>query len=137
MTITTCTANATHPLAQPVSKTKSTSSTLVYHSTSPQRHLCMTFSQVQGPLGTTLNLPRAHNERHQSPTCPLGHPVTNPLLKPYSRFQVTFVTNSSSISIESELNRDTLTRGGTTHYPCSHVYDCSENPIQLTICNWD
>ena len=40
----------------------------------------------------------AHNERHQSPTCPSGHPVTNPLLKPSSRFQVTFVTNSSSIS---------------------------------------
>ena len=65
----------------------------------------------------------AHNERHQSPTCPSGHPnyqpatkaqltlpsdfrhqlefhhpVTNPLLKPSSRLQVTFVTNSSSIS---------------------------------------
>ena len=43
----------------------------------------------------------AHNERHQSPTCPSGHPVTNPLLKPSSRFQVTFVTNSSSISRRS------------------------------------
>ena len=40
----------------------------------------------------------AHNERHQSPTCPSGHPVTNPLLKPNSRFQVIFVTNSSFIS---------------------------------------
>ena len=40
----------------------------------------------------------AHNKRHQSPTCPSGHPVTNPLLKPNSCFQVTFVTNSSSIS---------------------------------------
>ena len=39
-----------------------------------------------------------HGRRHQSPTCPSGHPVTNPLLKPNSRFQVTFVTNSSSIS---------------------------------------
>ena len=36
--------------------------------------------------------------RHQSPTCPSGHPVTNPLLKPTSRFEVTFVTNSSSVS---------------------------------------
>ena len=38
----------------------------------------------------------AHNKRHQSPTS--GHPVTNPLLKPNSSFQMTFVTNSSSIS---------------------------------------
>ena len=44
----------------------------------------------------------AHNEHHQSPTCPSGHPVTNTLLKPNSRFQVTFVTNSSSISLGSE-----------------------------------
>ena len=63
----------------------------------------------------------AHNERHQSPTRPSGHPVTNPLLKPSSRFQVTFVTNSSFISrgsgTESGLDRDTLTEGGTAHYP--------------------
>ena len=50
---------------------------------------------------TTPSLPTAHNEHHQSPTCPSGHPVTNPLLKPNSRFQVTFVTNSSSISRRS------------------------------------
>ena len=49
-------------------------------------------------LRTTPSLPTAHNKRHQSPTCPSGHLVTNPLLKPSSRFQVTFVTNSSSTS---------------------------------------
>ena len=49
-------------------------------------------------LGTTPSLPTAHNERHQSPTCPLGHLVTNPLLSSKSRFQVTFLTNSSSIN---------------------------------------
>ena len=43
----------------------------------------------------------AHNEHHQFPTCPSGHPITNLLLKSNSRFQVTFVTNSSSISIRS------------------------------------
>ena len=43
----------------------------------------------------------AHNQRHQSPTCPSGHPVTNPLLKLSSRFQVTFVTNSSSTRCRS------------------------------------
>ena len=47
---------------------------------------------------TTSSLPTAHNERHQSPACSSGHPVTNLLLKSNSRFQVTFVTNSSSIS---------------------------------------
>ena len=48
----------------------------------------------------TPGLQTTHNKRHQSPTCPSGHPVTNPLLKSSSRFQVTFVTNSSSISSE-------------------------------------
>ena len=40
----------------------------------------------------------AHNACHQSPMCPSGHLVTNPQLKPISHFQVTFVTNSSSIN---------------------------------------
>ena len=53
----------------------------------------------------------AHNERHQSPTCPSGHPVTNPLLKPNSCFQVTFVTNSSSISRESGTGPGHTNRG--------------------------
>ena len=53
----------------------------------------------------------AHNERHQSLTCPSGHPVTNPLLKPNSRFQVTFVTNSSSISRGSRTGPGHANRG--------------------------
>ena len=53
----------------------------------------------------------AHNECYQSPTCPLGHPVTNPLLSSNSRFQVTFVTNSSSISRESETGPRHANRG--------------------------
>ena len=59
----------------------------------------------------------AHNERHSTLTCPSGHTVTNPLLKSNSRFQVTFVTNSSSISTGSRiglgrLDWDTLTGAG-------------------------
>ena len=66
----------------------------------------------------------AHNERHQSPTCPSGHPVTNLLLKPSSRFQVTFVTNSSSISRGSGTGPGHANRGrdnslSTLARPCS------------------
>ena len=49
--------------------------------------------------------------RHQSPTCPSGHPVTNPSLKPSSHFQVTFVTNSSSISRRSGTGLGHTNRG--------------------------
>ena len=59
---------------------------------------CQRSSKSRARSGTTPSVPTAHNERHQSPRCPSGHPVTNPLLKPSSRFQVIFVTNSSSIS---------------------------------------
>ena len=83
----------------------------------------------------------AHNERHQSPTCPSGHPVTNPLLKPSSCFQVIFVTNSSSISRGSRTGpghanqgRDSslskLTRPCLLHEP-NPTYD---SQFGLTIC---
>ena len=66
----------------------------------------------------------AHNERHQSPTCPSRHPITNTLLKPSSRFQVTFVTNSSSISRGSGTGPGHANRGrdcslSKLAHPCS------------------
>ena len=67
--------------------------------------------------------------------CPSGHPIINPLLKPNLRFQVTFVTNSSSISRGSGTGPDTLIGGGKTHYPSSHVRAHSENLYQLTVYN--
>ena len=83
----------------------------------------------------------AHNERHQSPTCPSGHPVTNPLLKPNSRFQVTFVTNSSSISRGSGIGPGHGNRGRDNSLPklarpCSlrepnPIYD---SPFGLAVC---
>ena len=60
----------------------------------------------------------AHNERHQSPTCPSeSHPVTNPLLKPSSRFQVTFVTNSSSINRGSKTGPRHVNQGRDSSLP--------------------
>ena len=59
----------------------------------------------------------AHNERHQSSTCPSGHHVTNPLLKPSSRFQVTFVTNSGSISRGSGSGPGHANRGQDSSLP--------------------
>ena len=86
-------------------------------------------------MGTTSSLLTAHNEHHQSPTCPSGHPVTNRLLKPSSRFQLTSVTNSGSISPESGTgpghDQDKLTRGGIAHYPSSHVCARSETQPNL------
>ena len=66
----------------------------------------------------------AHNERHQSPMCPSGHPLTNPLLKTNSRFQVIFVTNSNFISRGSGTGLGHANRGRDSSlsklaHPCS------------------
>ena len=84
-------------------------------------------------LGTTPSLPTAYNRPHLSPTCPSGRLVTNLSLKSNLRFQVTFVTNSSSLALGPGLDWDTLTRGKRAHYPSSHVCTRSENPIQLMV----
>ena len=112
--VATCKANATHSLAQLVSKTKLIASTLASYSTSPKGIWVWLPLKSRARSRTTLSLPMACNKCHQFPTCPSGH---NPLLMSNSRFQVSFVTNSNSISLGSETGPGHANRGWDSSLP--------------------